>query len=246
MDITRATELINQRLAEYPLDKKPSGLYRPMKYILNLDNRRFYPLLTLWGCYLLSGNNKKALTPSLGAELFYQFLLIHGDILDGIDQRNGKNSVHVKWNRNIAILSGDAMIFMSYEMLIQVDPPLIKPVVKYFNRCFTRICEGKQVTLNVSEARRQNNLQLGSSVRGQERLRPNSGVLDEFCLQLGAIIGGANQEQQDLITRLGSALATKQSLPDKSSSDLKIKEVLTALDCDEQRKFEFESWAKSL
>ena len=113
---------INRVLKDYPIGQKPTELYQPIKYLLTLDTDRFYALLTLWSCYLFSGDHQKALTPALGVEVFFNFLMVHSDLLDHNRQRNGQDSVQVKWNQNVAILSGDAMIFKAYELLIQVEP----------------------------------------------------------------------------------------------------------------------------
>ena len=242
MDVEAALQKINQTLAQYSFGSQPEELYLPMHYILGLDQKRRCPLLTFWGCYMFSGKTTKALMPSLGVEVFYNFLLLHEDIIDQNPTRNGLDSVQVKWNDNVAILSGDAMIFKSYELMIQVDQKLIKPVIRRFNQCFTSVCEGKQLLLNLQNAPRVNDHYL-------EILQLKPGALAEFSLQLGALIGGATQEQCDQAGRLGNSLGVMWGLREVNSESATvsllnkqqkdIREQLEQMDCDEGRKSKF-------
>ena len=223
MDVVSAYDQINKRLANYRAGEKPVELYQPIEYSLTMETDRFYPILTLWSCYLYSGEFQKVINPALGVEIFFNFLMVHSDLLDNNLERHGQESVQVKWNQNVAILSGDAMIFKAYELLIQVQPELIKPVVRNFNRCFTRICEGKQLVLNAPES--QQDLDI---------LRMNPGALGEFSMLLGALIGGADQEQQALAGKLGTEIALNHA-----HSTIKL---LVPLNCPKTRKKEFEHW----
>ena len=54
-------------------------------------------------------------------ELFHNFSLIHDDILDAAPLRRNKETVHVKWNTNIAILSGDVMLVKASQVLENYD-----------------------------------------------------------------------------------------------------------------------------
>ena len=235
MDVTVCHQLINKRLRELPLDREPGNLYEPIKYILGLESPRFYPLLTLWGCYLFSGAYQKAVTPCLGVEVFFNFLKLHGELLDGSRLRNGRESVPLKWNRNVAILSGDAMIFKAYELLIQVDPVLVKPVVKKFNLCFTRVCEGKQLSLN------NPGIEVDLETSNQYR-----GSLGGFSLQLGAAIGKANHEQQEEVGRLGTELAASITSSARGRLNHSFTHSLSKLQCPQHRKQEFEQWINEI
>lgn len=242
MDVKASVQKINQTLAQYSFGSKPKELYQPMHYMLELDQTRMCPLLTFWGCYLFSGDTKKALMPGIGVEVFYNFLMVHEDILSRNLTRNGVDSVQVKWNDNVAILSGDAMIFKAYELMIQVDQKLIKPVIRLFNQCFTSVCEGKQLALNLPDG-------LSDSDDNLKILKLKSGALTEFSFQLGALIGGATKEQGEQAGLLGNNLGVKWALSSNinhQSLDPSILQSLSTLDCDHERKQEFELWVMSL
>ena len=239
MEVAVFVDEINKALDDYPLDQKPAELYHPIEYLLTLDSSRFYSLLTLWSCYLFSGDHHKAITPSLGVEIFFNFLMVHSDLLDSKTERRGKQSVHVKWNQNVAILSGDAMVFKAYEMLIQVDPEQIKPVVRNFNRCFTKICEGKQLALNHPKKHDDPDV-----------LLLNPGALGEFSMWLGSLIAETSEEQQQQAGKLGTTIAVNHAanqplLPASSHGSHATIQALASLNCDDARKSEFEQWLSS-
>ncbi len=254
MDVEASIQKINQTLAQYTFGSQPVDLYQPMHYMLGLDQKRMCPLLTFWGCYLFSGNTKKVLMPSLGVEVFHNFLLVHEDLMERNPTRNGRDSVHVKWNDNVAILSGDAMIFKSYELIIQVDQELIKPVIRLFNQCFTKMCEGKQLSLNMQD-------DSGNSEHYFKILKLKQGALTGFSLQLGALIGGATSNEAEKAGRLGNTLGVllgltitqapsalsdtvNQSLKGEQTS--KARSQLKMLDCDEGRKKEFGDYIEGI
>ena len=90
--------------------KEPQNLYEPIDYILQLGGKRLRPVLTLIAADLFGGDYRKALPAAAAVEVFHNFSLVHDDIMDNASLRRGKATVHQKWNRNIAILSGDAML----------------------------------------------------------------------------------------------------------------------------------------
>jgi geranylgeranyl diphosphate synthase type II len=226
MELAAAVDQINEAFRDYALDQRPAALYQPIHYMLNRDSDRFYPLLTLWSCYLFSGAYQKAIVPCLGVEVFYNFFLVHSDLLDENPEPRDGERIHEKWNKNVAILSGDAMIFKAYEFLIEVAPEQIKPVISNFNQCFTRICEGKQLALSHPDTK--NDL---------ETLHLNPGALGEFSMLLGALIGGASLEQQAQVGRLGIDIAI-----DKAHS---ASQSLEELNLPEPRIQEFTQWLKN-
>ena len=62
-------------------------------------------------------NIEKAISPALGIEIFHNFTLLHDDIMDNAPIRRGKQTVHEKWDNNVAILSGDdVMMIQTYQV----------------------------------------------------------------------------------------------------------------------------------
>ena len=97
--------------------KEPRNLYEPMRYILQLGGKRLRPILTLIATDLFDADYHKALNAAMAIEMFHNFSLVHDDIMDKALLRRGEATVHKKWNTNIAILSGDAMLVKAYQLL---------------------------------------------------------------------------------------------------------------------------------
>ena len=208
MDIQEQLRQINKKLAESHNGRAPSELYEPIRYILDLGGKRLRPLLTLFACYLFSGKTDKALLPSLGIEIFHNFTLIHDDIMDNAPLRRGSKTIHEQWNQNIAILSGDTMLFKAYDYLVQVEDHLIRKVIKLFNQCAVEVCEGQQMDMNFENR---------ESVSEQEYIQmitSKTAALLGFSLQLGALIGGADDENAEDLKNFGINLGIGFQLKD--------------------------------
>jgi len=208
MDTKYYLKQINYELSNHHFEGKPPELYEPIRYILGLGGKRLRPLLTLYGCYLFSGDCDKALIPSLGVETFHNFTLIHDDIMDKAPLRRGKSTVHTKWNNNVGILSGDTMLFKAYEFLITVDDSIVKKVVDLFNACAIEVCEGQQYDMNFEQ---RDNVSESEYIN---MIRLKTAVLLGFSLQLGGLIGGADDEDAKLLRKFGENIGIGFQLKD--------------------------------
>lgn len=140
--------LLESAIRNYQLNKSPENLYEPIRYILSLGAKRMRPQLLLMGCDLFGGDLSKAIPPALGIEFFHNFTLMHDDIMDNAPLRRAKETVHTKWNPNIAILSGDAMFAQSVQLVMQVENDLVKPILELFCKTALEVCEGQQMDMD--------------------------------------------------------------------------------------------------
>jgi geranylgeranyl diphosphate synthase type II len=114
--------------------------------------------------------------------------------------RRGKETVHVKWNPNAAILSGDVMSILSYKLLSESEEEHLKDLLHLFNTTALEVCEGQQFDMNY-ESRKD--------VTVQEYLRMielKTAVLIAASLKAGAICGGTDHLQSDLVYEFGRNL----------------------------------------
>ncbi|MDR2824004.1 MAG: polyprenyl synthetase family protein, partial [Prevotellaceae bacterium] len=107
---------------------EPHGLYAPIDYVLSLGGKRLRPALVLMACNLFNDNVLLAMKPAIGVEIFHNFTLLHDDIMDKAAVRRGQPTVHIKWNANTAILSGDLMQIEAYKYIANVPATLLKQV----------------------------------------------------------------------------------------------------------------------
>ncbi|MDX9746966.1 MAG: polyprenyl synthetase family protein [Paludibacter sp.] len=177
--------IINTGLEQLSWEREPQGLYAPIAYTLNLGGKRIRPALTLMACNLYSEHPEVALRPALGIEVFHNFTLLHDDIMDRATIRRGKPTVHVKWNDNTAILSGDVMQIASYMLVSEAPSHVLKSVLDLFSRTAVEICEGQQYDM---EFEQRNEVSADEYI---EMIRLKTAVLLGCALKTGAIIGGA-------------------------------------------------------
>ncbi|WP_394367393.1 polyprenyl synthetase family protein [Rudanella paleaurantiibacter] len=177
--------LLNQ-LQNTQYGDQPAELYDPIRYIMNLGGKRLRPLMTLLGAYLFTDDWQKAVKPALAVEVFHNFTLMHDDIMDQAPLRRGQPTVHEKWNNNIAILSGDVMLVNAYELLLDVETPILKRVMSRFNRTAAEVCEGQQLDMNF-ETRTD-----VTEAEYIEMIKLKTSVLLGFALELGGLIARAD------------------------------------------------------
>jgi geranylgeranyl diphosphate synthase type II len=101
---------------------------------MGLGGKRLRPLLTLLGANLYTDDIAHTYLPAIGVEVFHNFTLMHDDIMDNAPLRRGKPTVHAKWNTNTAILSGDAMMIQSYQLLAKTNPAHFAHIFQIFNQ----------------------------------------------------------------------------------------------------------------
>lgn len=202
------TTLLENTLNRQDFNDKPVELYEPISYILSLGGKRLRPALTLAACELFGGDANDALIPAMGIEIFHNFTLIHDDIMDKAPLRRGKKTVHEKWNSDVAILSGDAMLVKAYQYIVTVRPEILPQVVKVFNQTALEVCEGQQYDMNFET---QEDVSEDDYI---EMIRLKTSVLLGCALEIGALVAGASVTQSDLIYRFGESIGIAFQIQD--------------------------------
>jgi len=137
-------KLIGEKLDLLKLEKEPSSLYDPIRYMINLGGKRLRPALLMMSHELFNGDPEEVLQPALGIEVFHNFTLLHDDIMDKAPLRRSKETVHKKWNPDIAILSGDTMFVLSCQLMMDVKKEYQGDVMQIFFKTAIEVCEGQQ------------------------------------------------------------------------------------------------------
>ena len=188
--------------------KGPKELYQPQNYILSLGGKRVRPLLCLVACDLFDGDVKYALPSALSVEMFHNFTLIHDDILDAAPLRRNKETVHQRWNTNIAILSGDALLIQALLCLQKYPQEEYKMLSTLLLRTATEVCEGQQMDMNFEN---ENAVTVKQYI---EMIGLKTAVLLGCSLQMGAINAGADKNSQENIYEFGKNLGIAFQLMD--------------------------------
>lgn len=204
-------ELIDFELEEFNkslLNKKPASLYDPIRYTLDLGGKRMRPLLALIACDLFDGNISDAVKPALGLEIFHNFTLLHDDIMDKAPLRRNQPTVHKKWNADIAILSGDTMFVQSFHFVMQSPSAHLKQVLDVFTQTAIEVCEGQQMDMDFES---QFNVSIPQYIK---MIGLKTSVLLAGSMKIGAIIGGAREEDAKHLYEFGKNLGIAFQLQD--------------------------------
>ena len=199
---------INQYISNKIYGSHPVELYEPISYIMALGGKRLRPCLLLMACDMFGGDVEKALAPALAIEVFHNFTLMHDDIMDKAPLRRGKPTVHEKWNANVAILSGDVMMVESNRLIMQVDDSVLRPVLNIFNDTATGVCEGQQIDMNFET---MNQVSIAEYI---DMIRLKTAILVAGTLKMGALVGGATNDEASLLYTFGEQLGIAFQLQD--------------------------------
>ena len=195
-------------LNEYIQPKGPISLYEPVNYILQLGGKRLRPILTLMSAEIFGCNYNLALNAALSVEVFHNFSLVHDDIMDAAPLRRGQQTVHEKWDVNTAILSGDAMLIMAYQLFENYEPKVFQGLAKLFSKTALEVCEGQQYDVD---------FETRDDVTIPEYLKMieyKTAVLVGAAMKMGAIVAEAPESCQEAIYDFGKNLGIAFQLQD--------------------------------
>ena len=188
---------INKEILNLDWKREPYGLYEPIEYTLAAGGKRVRPQLAMIASQLFGGKDEEVLPAALALEVFHNFTLLHDDVMDKADVRRGRPTVHVKWNENTAILSGDQMLIEAYKLLSGVPANKLPKVLQLFNKMATEICEGQQYDVDFES---QEHVTIDEYLK---MIRLKTSVLLANALQTGAYIAGADEQAQEALYQFG-------------------------------------------
>lgn len=181
---------IDSRLAQVIDRTEPETMYTPARYVLEGGGKRIRPVLVMLACEAVGGSADDALDAGVAVEILHNFTLVHDDIMDNADQRRGRQTVHTKWDANIAILVGDELIGIAYKCLLRTMRGDLRDIISVFTDGMIEVCEGQSYDKEF-ESR--------EAVSEDEYLMmiaKKTGRLVSMSAELGAIIGGATDGQR--------------------------------------------------
>lgn len=175
-------------------------LYAPMDYILALGGKRIRPLLVAMAYQTVAhADARPAFAVAAAVELFHNFSLLHDDIMDNAPLRRGMPTVHEKWNTNTAILAGDAMFALAYELLVSGQTAQAGPLVRAFTQVALGVCEGQMEDMQLAAR------DTASIPEYIEMIRKKTAMLIGGAMRLGALAAGADATLSEAFYRYGEA-----------------------------------------
>lgn len=201
-------QIVSDYFVSASIEKEPTNLYSPIRYILSLGGKRIRPVLTLMAAEVFNIDCREALPAAVAVEIFHNFSLVHDDIMDDAPLRRGNQTVHEKWDINTAILSGDAMLILAYQYFEQYEPSTFMALAKLFSKTALEVCEGQQWDVDF-ESR--------TDVTQPEYLKMieyKTAVLIGAAMKMGGIVAKTSDANCDLIYNFGLNLGIAFQLQD--------------------------------
>lgn len=203
------TSYVEGKIREIDYPGAPfEALYEPIAYSMSAGGKRLRPSLTLMSAEAFGGNPESALNVALGLELFHNFTLLHDDVMDRSATRRGRPSVHAKWDVNTAILSGDTMLTLATQKMTEVPDALLRPVLDAFNKMAIKVYEGQCLDMDFEK---RDGVTLEEYL---EMITDKTGHLLGAACRIGALIGGATEEQADKMAQFGINLGIAFQIQD--------------------------------
>jgi geranylgeranyl diphosphate synthase, type II len=189
-------EKINKILSKALEYREPESLYSPAYYIIKNGGKRLRPLLVLFSCKAAGGRYKDAYNAAAAVELLHNFTLVHDDIMDNAEKRRGMLTMHVKYDLNTAVLTGDSMLAVAYEYLLK-DSRDNGKVITEFTRGLIEVCEGQALD-KIFELKRK-----VSITDYLEMIQKKTASMLVMCCRIGGLIGKASPRELRALSAFG-------------------------------------------
>lgn len=207
---------IEQKLEEFMPMSYPVRLFEAMSYSTLEGGKRLRGILCVESCKTFNGSEETAFPMACAIEIIHAQSLIHDDLpcMDNDDFRRGKPSTHKQFGAAQAILAGDAMIPLAYEIFLKHTPSKVKPESKL------RLLEEFSQTIGATGlvGGQFVDVETEGTLIDAETLTfihaNKTGALYRFSLRSGAILAGCSESQLALITSFAEAIGLAFQISD--------------------------------
>jgi geranylgeranyl diphosphate synthase type II len=179
----RYKALVEEFLLRFVKEQAPTSLYEPIRYVLAGGGKRIRPVLLMLSCEAVGGKARNALQASAAIEILHNFTLVHDDIMDHAASRRGRETVHTRWDTNVAILVGDELLALAYRALLLTKSPHIQEIAKVFTEGVVEVCEGQAYD---KEFERRPSVRVSDYVL---MIQKKTAKMVSVAAQIGALIG---------------------------------------------------------
>jgi len=194
---------------------KTSPIYPAISYSIKSGGKRLRPVLLMASYSSFSEENEKKTLPfAVGIELIHTYSLIHDDLpaMDNADTRRGKPSLHKVFGEDLAILSGDALLTLAFEVMSSVDT--IKPELTL--KCINEVAKnagiegmvGGQV-MDVMTSPDETDKELIYYIHSKK-----TGALIKTALKIGVILAERGEKEISVIEKFGEKVGLSYQILD--------------------------------
>ncbi len=203
--LARQQERVDRELARLvpPESALPETIHRAMRYSLFAGGKRIRPILCIEAAYAAGCEADGAVTAACPLELIHTYSLIHDDLpaLDNDDYRRGKLTNHKVFGDAMAILAGDALLTLAFQVLAQLDAPDERRTRMIAELACAAGTVGGMIGGQVADLEGEGKKPTAALLESIHRAK--TGALLRASLRLGAIYAGADDAQYDALSRYG-------------------------------------------
>ena len=200
--------LVNNYFKQLPYERQPRSLYDPIRYVLSLGGKRLRPVLMLMAYNMYREHPETIIEQAIGLETYHNYTLLQDDLMDNAPMRRGQPTVHLKWDANTAILSGDAMFVLAYQHMANGLKEKLPEVISLFTETALGIGDGQQFDMDFEQ---RNDVCEEEYI---EMIRLKTSILLACALKMGAILADAPQADADNLYRFGEHIGLAFQLQD--------------------------------
>jgi geranylgeranyl diphosphate synthase type II len=187
----------------------PSSLHEAMRYAVFSGGKRVRPILTLAACEAVGGSDKDALAAACALELIHNYSLVHDDLpcMDNDDLRRGRPTCHKKFSEMTAVLAGDALLTLAFQILHSTNGDGAKDSRR-------KLAVARLIAEAVGSRGMVGGQAVDMEFQKKELDLPTieyinthkSGALIAVSTRAGAILGGGTERQVEALHRYGKNL----------------------------------------
>jgi geranylgeranyl pyrophosphate synthase len=208
IELEQKAGLVNEVIAAAikGFDGIPDRLREVIEYTLSAPGKRIRATVVLLCCEVVAGRaNKDAEIAAAAIEMVHTYSLVHDDLpaMDDDDFRRGRPSCHKAFDEATAILTGDALLTMAFELL---STKISKPskAVEMIKTLAEAAGPAGMIAGQIDDLLAQNGAGVSDDLHNIH-INKTAKMFAASAL-LGAIAGGASQQQKDLLGRFGLKL----------------------------------------
>ena len=200
---------VDERLGKIlpPADAPPARLHGAMRYSIFAGGKRVRPGLVVLAGETFGASREKLLSGAAAMEMIHTFSLIHDDLpaLDNDDLRRGRPTLHCQYNDALAILAGDGLFSLAL-LCLSREPAAVSAQMRAQAVEIASSAVDEMIAGQVLDIEAENDWPQDPAAAILELHRLKTGALLTASLRLGGVYGGASEDEDDLLRRLGDRL----------------------------------------
>jgi geranylgeranyl diphosphate synthase type II len=179
-----------------PASEPPAALHGAMRHLVFPGGKRLRPAFVFAGCEAVGAAPERALPAAAAVEIVHTYSLIHDDLpcMDDDDSRRGRPTVHVAFGEANAVLAGDALLALAFEVLADAERECGADAVLWCTRALAVAAGSRQLVGGQADDLAFAAGGAATEARVESVHRRKSAALISASVACGARLGGASPE----------------------------------------------------